>query len=193
MKRLQYNSPVILTYALVSFAVLMISRLTGGASDTLLFSVYRSPFTDIFMYPRLLGHALGHAGMEHYFGNFVLILIVGPMLEEKYGSKALIQMILVTALITGVLFMAVSKPGFAMFGASGVAFMLMLLGSFANIKKGRIPLTLILALIVFVGREIVSGVTADDNIAHMAHIAGGICGAAFGFIFNKEKGFPVNV
>ena len=184
VKRIQYNSPVVLTFAIISLAILGLAHLTGDASNRLLFSVYRAPLTDPLMYIRLFGHALGHANMAHFFNNFMIILIIGPMLEEKYGGKWIVIMMVVTALVTGILHIIVSDSG--KLGASGIVFMMILLGSFANIQRGRIPLTLILAIGIFIGREVVSAVTLDNNIAYMSHIVGGICGAAFGFIANKE-------
>ena len=185
--RIQYNSPVILTFALLSLGALGLAEITGGYSNWLLFSVHRAPLTDPLMYLRLFTHAIGHANLSHFIGNFILILLVGPMLEEKYGSKMLVIMMVVTAFATGVLHIAISEH--AKLGASGIVFMLMLLASFTNLQKGRIPLTLILALFVFIGREIISSQTADidNNIAYMSHIVGGICGAAFGFVANKDK------
>jgi len=182
--RIHYNAPVTLTFAAICLAVLGLSQLTGGASDTLLFMVYRAPFSDPLMYLRLFGHALGHANMAHYFNNFMIILLLGPMLEEKYGGKWIIIMMVVTAFVTGVLHIIVSTN--AKLGASGIVFMMILLSSFANIKRGRIPLTLILVVGIFIGREVVDAMTQDNNIAYMSHIVGGLCGAAFGFIANRE-------
>ena len=45
--KLQYNSPVVLTFALLSLAVLWLDGLTGGKSTHALFSVYRSSFADL--------------------------------------------------------------------------------------------------------------------------------------------------
>ena len=182
--RLQYNSPVILTFALFSTIVLILSSITDGRSNTFLFMVYRSSFTDPLAYVRVFTHAIGHANLDHFLNNFLMILLVGPMLEEKYGSKSLVIMIIITAFVTGIVHLITSTG--AMLGASGIVFMLILLSSFTNIQKGRIPLTLILALALFIGREIISSVTTDTNIAHLAHIIGGICGASFGFLLNKS-------
>jgi membrane associated rhomboid family serine protease len=184
MKRLDFNSPVILSFAAICFAVLVLSWLTDGASNRLLFSVYRSPLTDPFMYPRLFFHALGHANLAHFVNNFMLILLIGPMLEERYGGQSLIIMMVVTAFITGILHVIVSP--FGKLGASGIVFMLILLGSFTNLKRGRIPITLILILIIYLGREFHGAFTLDNNIAYMTHIVGGLCGALFGFVLNKD-------
>jgi len=183
-KRIQYNSPMVLTYALIALAVLVLNHFTQGMSNALVFSIHRSALTDPLLYLRLFGHVFGHANLAHYFDNMVLILLVGPMLEEKYGSKWLAVMMLVTALITGLLFLAVSEH--ALLGGSGLVFMLILLSSFTNLQRGRIPLTLILAVVIFIGREAVTGATTETNISHLTHIIGGVCGAVFGYVFNKN-------
>lgn len=76
--RLQYNSPVVLTFALLSLAALLLDKFTGGWTTVKLFSVYRSPLTDILTYPRFVLHVLGHSGYSHYIGNMMMILVVGP-------------------------------------------------------------------------------------------------------------------
>jgi len=185
-KRIQYNAPVTLTFALISAAALGLAHLTDGASDRLIFMVQRGSFTDPLMYIRVFTHAIGHADINHYLGNFIIILLIGPMLEEKYGPKLIIIMV-ITALVTGVLWIIMSP--FAKMGASGIVFMLILLSSFANIQKGRVPLTLILVVIIYLGQEIMAFATRDgsSNIAYMSHIAGGVCGALFGFIANNQS------
>ncbi|HEY8420981.1 MAG TPA: rhomboid family intramembrane serine protease [Thermoclostridium sp.] len=186
LRRIHYNSPVILTYTFLSLIVLIIGNITDMASTRLLFSVYRGSFTDVFFYIRLFGHVLGHVNWEHFVNNFLIILLVGPMLEMKYGSKNMLHMIIITAVATGILNVIFFDT--ALLGASGIAFMLIILSSFANIKKGSIPLTLLLVASLYLGREIVEGLTAHDNISQFAHIAGGICGGVFGFTLRPGKG-----
>lgn len=103
-KRLQlsFNSPVILGFTIACFIVLIIDKVTGGASTNVLFSVYRSSLFSPLTYVRFFGHVLGHAGWEHFIGNIMLILIVGPLLEEKYGSSNILFVIMATALVTGI-------------------------------------------------------------------------------------------
>jgi len=185
-KRIHYNSPVILTYAFLSLVVLIIGNITDMASTRLLFSVYRGNLTDVFFYIRLFGHVLGHADWEHFVNNFLIILLVGPMLEMKYGSKNMFYMIMITALTTGILNVVFFDT--ALLGASGVAFMLIILSSFVNIRKDSIPLTLILTASLYIGREVVAGLTENDNISQFTHIAGGICGCVFGFTLRSDRG-----
>jgi membrane associated rhomboid family serine protease len=152
--------------------------------------VYGNSWTDLFGYFRLIGHSLGHADWAHFSSNFILILLIGPMTEERYGSRQLLVMMLITALITG-LISAVIQPNVALLGASGIAFMMILLSSFASSQTGTIPVTLILAVIIYIGGEVLTGAQniigiSSDNVSQLTHIVGGICGVAFG-IFGKRK------
>jgi len=127
---------------------------------------------------RLFTHVIGHANWNHLISNFSFILLIGPILEETYGSLSLLFMILVTAFVTGIL-NAFLLPT-ALLGASGVVFMMILLVSFTNFRQGEIPLTFILILTLYLGREIFNSFT-NNNISEFAHIVGGFCGSLFGF------------
>src|SRR5690606_16637956 len=112
--------------------------------------------------------------------NFSVILLIGPILEEKHGSRALLVMIVATTLITGVLNTVFFNTG--LMGASGVVFMMILLGSFANHRPGEIPLTLLLVIGIYLAGEVSTVVRGEeDGVSHFAHILGGLCGTVFGF------------
>lgn len=185
-KKIQYNSPVILSFTLVSFFVLILNSITQGSSNYLLFTVYRGSFLDPLLYFRLFGHVLGHSNFDHFFNNFLSVLLVGPILEEKYGSKKILIMMLFTALITGAVHMIISSYSMLL-GASGIVFMFILLSSFVSLQKGKIPLTLILCIMVYMGREIFDGLFVDNQVSNITHIFGGACGAFFGFWLNRDK------
>ena len=115
--------------------------------------------------------------------NFLYILLIGPMIEEKYGSKNLTIMILVTAIITGIINMIFTNK--KILGASGIIFMLIVLSSFVNITTGKVPITLILICIFYVINEIISGIFKKDDISHTGHLIGALCGFIFGFYVFK--------
>ena len=187
MKKLhiQYNSPVVLSFALLSLAALLLGRLTGGWTTHTLFCVYRAPLTDPFTYIRMVGHVLGHAGYAHYISNMTLLLVIGPPLEEKYGSGRLLGCILFTALVSG-LVQFLFFPGSALLGASGIVFMMIVLSSLAGMREGAIPLNLILVVFIYLGGEIVDAVTVRDNVSQLTHIVGGLCGAGLGFAMKRN-------
>lgn len=174
-----YNSPVILTFALAACAVMIANNLSRGRITPAFFAVYPGfDFTNPLCYFRLVSHALGHKNWSHLVANFSVILLVGPALEEKYGSMRLVKMMLVTALATGVLNAIFFSTG--LLGASGLAFMMILLGSFTNRRDGELPLTFVLVVILFLAKEVVQAFSQDD-ISQFAHIMGGIFGSLFGF------------
>ena len=177
--KLQYNSPVVLTFAILSLGALLLHRLTGGRSTVQLFSVYRSSLADVLTYPRFVLHVLGHANYSHYISNMMMILVVGPPLEEKYGSRSLFWAIFLTAFVSGAV-QWLFFPNIALLGASGIVFMMIVMSSLSGMKDGCIPITLILVLILYIGGEIVDGVVLSDNVSQLTHIIGGLCGALFG-------------
>lgn len=177
--RLQYNAPVTLTFALVSLGALLLGKVTDGWTTTYLFSVWHSSLADILTYPRFILHVLGHTDYSHYIANMMMILVVGPGLEEKYGSKNMISAIIITALVSGLVHWFLF-PGTMLLGASGIVFMMIVMASLAGMRDGRIPITLILVLILYLGNEFVDGLTLKDNVSQLTHIIGGVCGAVLG-------------
>lgn len=184
MKKLHYNSPVILTFFFLSLITLLLGFTTGGQTTRDLFSVYRSSVGPLF-FVRLFGHVLGHASWDHFTGNMVLLLVVGPPLEERYGSRTLLIGILATALISGIL-QCILFPGVALLGASGIVFMLIMLSSLAGMKNGSIPVTLILVAVLYLGKEVYSALFVQDNVANFMHVVGGACGTAFGYLVRRR-------
>lgn len=183
--RIDFNAPTILGMTLVSLILLIANALLGGGLNRV-FGAYFTAYGDIWMYPRLFTHVLMHQNLSHYTGNFLMILAIGPMVEEKYGSGPLLGMIAITAFVTGLVHIIFSHYTLLM-GASGVVFMLILLASFANMREGHIPLTVILVGVLYLGTEVIEGITTHDTISHVSHILGGLCGAAFGFLYQKRS------
>lgn len=183
--RLQYNAPVTLTFFFLSLAVLLLDQATGGWTTLNLFCVYRSPLTDPLFYVRLFGHVLGHADWNHFLNNILLLLVIGPPMEEKYGSRPLLLGLLATALISGVL-QCVLFPGAALLGASGIVFMLIMLSSLAGMRSGSIPLTLLLVAALYLGQQVYAMLFVRDQVANFMHIIGGLCGTGFGFTARRR-------
>ncbi len=173
-------------FTLICFLSLLLGYLTKGSSTYTLFSVYRSSLLNPLTYIRLIGHVFGHANWQHFIGNIMLILVVGPLLEEKYGSSNMIVVILSTALVTGIVNI-ILFPHIRLLGASGVVFALILLSSFTSIKDGSIPMTFILVAVVYIGGQIYNGLFVHDNVSNLTHIIGGIIGASLGYVMNKNK------
>ena len=134
------------------------------------------------MYPRLITHIFGHNDWSHFVNNFLYILILGPMLEEKFGSKELLIYILITAFIIGIIYNIFSKTRLC--GASGIVFLLISLSSFVNLENNKIPITFILVSIFFFINELIHCFIKKDQVSHFSHLLGAVIGVAIIFIRN---------
>ena len=188
MKKLKisYNSPVVLTFVLICAIVLVVGMITRGNSTKLLFMTYHSPLNDFLTYPRFFTHVFGHGGWEHFINNAAYLLLLGPMLEEKHGSKVLIKIIAITAFATGIV-NYIFFPSVALCGASGVVFAFIILASFTGFKNGEIPLTFILVVVLYIGQQVYQGLFLKDNVSNFTHILGGAVGSVLGWYMERHK------
>lgn len=185
-RRITFNSPVVLSFVIISFGAMVLNYLTAGMSNRLLFMTYHSSLASPLTYVRFFTHVLGHSGWSHYIGNMMYLLLLGPMLEEKYGSRTIIEVILITGLVTGLVTWLLF-PSIALCGASGVVFAFIMMTSFTSFKEGEIPLTVILVAVIYIGQQVYEGLFVQDNISNMGHILGGIVGAVAGYTLNKKQ------
>jgi GlpG protein len=175
---------VVLWFSLMCILALFINYLSKGAANRVLFSVYRSSPFNPLTYLRLFFHVLGHADMDHLLGNVMMVLVIGPLLEEKYGSLNIIIMIVATALVTGIANIIFFPH--AILGASGVVFAMILLASFTRTADNTIPLTFILVAVVYIGGQVMDAVAVQDNVSNLTHILGGAVGAVLGYVMNAS-------
>ena len=183
--RITFNAPVVLSLVAISFLATLLNYITDGASGRMLFMTYHSPLLSPLTWVRAITHIFGHADWSHLIGNMSYLLLLGPMLEEKYKSSTLAFVLVLTALATS-LVNYIFFPYIALCGASGVVFAFILLSSFTSFKDGEIPLTFILVALFFLGQQVYEGITVQDNISNTAHIVGGIVGGITGYVLNKS-------
>ena len=183
LSRIHYNAPVTLTFAIIAFVVLGVDYISRGrfASEWLALL----PIFNIPNFFRMFTYVFAHVDFTHFFSNFSIILLIGPLIEEKYGSKNLLLMIVATALMTALIHIIFFDT--IILGASGIGFMLILLTPFTNTKSGRIPLTFLLIAFIYIGREVFLGITLEDNVSRFGHIMGGIIGACLGYLFKGKR------
>jgi len=185
--KIKYNAPTVLSYTLLCALVMAVTLYLLPNLREWFMVPGRGQFLPLSLrsWVTLLSHVIGHSGWGHLVSNFSIILLVGPMLEESYGSFALFVMISITALVTGILNVFFFPN--ALMGASGVVFMMILLASFTNFSRGEIPLTFILILTLYIGDQLFKSFGGTGNISHFAHIAGGFCGSLFGFFISPRQ------
>jgi membrane associated rhomboid family serine protease len=185
--KVHYNAPVVLTFTIISVVIFALDHwiLQRWITKTFLILPGIWTWSNPLDYVRLFLYPMGHADRDHLIGNFSLFLLIAPIMEEKYGSENVAKMMVLTTLITGVLQILIFNSG--LLGASGLVFMFIVLASFADVRQGSIPLTFILVIFFFLGKEALNAVSKDDNTSQYAHIMGGIMGGFFGFSLKEAK------
>lgn len=141
--KITLNAPATLLFVTFCLVALILGMVTGGATTKKYFMTYHGSFADPLTFLRLFTHVFGHANLDHFMGNMGYILLLGPLLEEKYGSRKIWLIIFLTAVTTG-LVNYFFFPGTALLGRSGVVFAFIILSSITGIGKGEIPMTFIL-------------------------------------------------
>ena len=182
--KITFDSPVILTFSFLCAGIYLLCSISPGLGSLFVLQ----PEWDLgsaSWYFRLFSHGMGHQDTAHLMGNLSLILLLGPIIEKRYGAKKLILMMFTTLVVTAILHISFFNHG--LLGASGIVFMLILLVSAQNIRARQLPLTFILVVIIFIGNEIMASFT-QDNISHFAHIIGGVIGTIFAYLLSGKSG-----
>ena len=177
--KISYNAKFTLTFCFISTFFLIADRLTGGGWNNALALLPELGWSSFY---RMLSYISCHANFQHFTGNMLYLLLLGPILEEKYGTKVLALMTLITAILTGLINALFFNE--AIIGASGIVFMFIVLSSIVNVKEREIPITFLLVVIIYIGGEVINGFK-EDNISQFGHIIGGFCGGFLGYLFNK--------
>ena len=178
-----YNSTVTLSMFFISLLIVGLNKLTKNWFTKNIFSTERDSLLNPMTYLRFFTHILGHRDWKHFASNYMKILLLGPLIEEKYGSINFLIMILVTAFVTGIINFFTKNN---LKGASGIVFMLIALSAFVNMTGNKIPLTVVL-IIIFYFIDEVKGLGKKDSIAHYGHLIGAFCGIAFGLLFLTDN------
>uniref|UniRef100_UPI004028B01C rhomboid family intramembrane serine protease n=1 Tax=Agathobacter rectalis TaxID=39491 RepID=UPI004028B01C len=188
--KVKFNAPVTLVFVMICFIATLLGVVSNGRITQIVFMTYHSALASPMTYVRFVTHIFGHSGWSHFIGNASYLLLLGPMLEEKYGSKELIEVIGITAIATGLVnYIFFWNVGLC--GASGVVFAFIILASFTGFKEGEIPLTFILVTAIFIGQQLYEGIAVQNDISNMAHIVGGIVGSVIGYSLNRKNQFEM--
>lgn len=179
--KFEYNSPVVLTFSIISVLIFVLDAVLPINLIATLFS-YSGSFSiigiiQLFLWP------LGHGSLEHLIGNLTFLLLIGPMIEKKYGSSTVLILMLVSAVVIGLVQSLIFHSG--ILGASGIVFMMIVLTSFTSDKKDKIPLTFVAIAIIFLGKELVNGLFVDNNISELSHLLGAGIGVVYDRFIHK--------
>ena len=181
MPKLIYNAPVVLTFSLIASLVMLIDEqsIWPGVVAKYFTGTDSFDYTEFKDYWLSFSHVLGDSCWKDLFSNLTFILLLGPILEEKYGSGKLLVMILITAVVSTVVnVLFVSSD---LLGASGIVLMFITLSSVTELKQKSVPITFLLVVTIFLGSEIAS-ILNSSSISHLPQLIGGAAGTVFGFV-----------
>jgi GlpG protein len=172
MKRdiVSFDSSFTLCLILVSFIVTLIQE-TFVPGFAHIFATHNKWDIGIVL------HIFGHSSWSHFLGNVVYIAMLGPSVEETFGSIPLMIMTLLSAVFIGIVSVIFKNP---CYGLSSIAYMWVILNTFQINNSKKIPLTSIILLVIFVLPEVIAMFVKSDNIGHQNHVLGAIFGLVFG-------------
>lgn len=189
--KFQYDSPVMLTFAFISLIIFVLDTFAfkGKLKDVWLITptvadgAFPFAFSDFRSIIRLFIHVFGYGDNYILLCNLIFILLLGPQMEERYGSVIIGIMIFVAALFSGVLNACFCQNPVC--GAEPVVFMLILLWTMMHLSRSKISasavavIALFIAMLVF--RKNPNGVVGVVIVA-----AGGLCGSLFAFLTSPK-------
>ncbi len=187
--KISYDAPVTLTFVIVCVILFLLNTyvIKNGAVGKVLASPTSTsgsfPFivSQPLSYLRLFLYIFGSDNILFLFSNLYLIMLLGPAMEERYGSVIIGIMIFVSALFSGVLNACFSSK--SLIGALPVASMILFLNVFNSFLKKKLPLSFVLIIALFVSLEAYCRVNAIHFIICMA---GGLCGSLFALLTSPK-------
>ncbi|MGM5483455.1 MAG: rhomboid family intramembrane serine protease [Nanobdellota archaeon] len=144
---------------------------------------------DVFTRPWILITSMFlHADPAHLLFNMYALLLFGPLIEQKVGSKRFLTVFL----ISGIMAALISLPFYdRALGASGaimgiIGLTIMLMPDLQVLLFFAIPMSLRTAGIIFAFIDIF-GIFVPSGVANIAHLAGLGTGLLAGWYFKKKR------
>ncbi len=193
--KVAYDAPVTLTFVIISAVLFLINIILAKSGKSLgLEKLLASPTSQTgalpfiptapLSYLRLLLYIFGSesaGGAAVLFTNLILIMLLGPAMEERYGSVIIGIMIFVSALFSGVLNACFCEA--SLVGAVPLVSMMIFLNAFMSFSKKKFPLSFAAVMVFFVVLQVAGGAGV---LRIIICIAGGLCGSLFAFLTSPK-------
>ena len=201
--KVSYDAPVTLTFVFVCAIIFLLNMFLAKSGKSLgLEKVFASPTGQAGVLPfipgapvsyvRLLFYIFGAdfagilAGLSSgaasiFFTSLILILLLGPAMEERYGSVIIGIMMFVSALFSGVLNACFCET--SLVGAAPVVFMMIFLNAFMAFSKKKIEVSFTAVMVAVV---ILMQLNGAGAVKIIICIAGGLCGSLFAFLTSPK-------
>lgn len=172
----------------------LIDMMTGGWM-TALFGLNRLAVTQLWLWQFVTYIFLHSLGIWHILFNMLGLYFFGRDIEDLFGTARFVIFYLLCGIVGGIAWLALNPAGVCI-GASGSVFGL--LAAYAALfPQNRITFLFMLIIPISVkARTLAIGlgaitlfllVVGDRDIAHAAHLAGGVAGYLYGMFLRKRK------
>ena len=196
--KIAVDAPVTVSFALISVLLFLLDTLAFKGS--LSSKIFSSPTSAAGQAPFVLSNPLSYLKLVLYIfsdgswslllSNLLFILLLGPAMEERYGSVVIGIMMIVSALFSGVLNACFCNV--SLIGSCPLVFMMIFLNSFMSFSKKKLPLSFILIFFMYAAYEIMQK-GKGQFAAMLICLAGGLCGSLFAFLTSpKARAFKRN-
>ncbi len=185
------DAPVTLTFALISLILYLLDSLAfkGSLAQKILLSptcqTGSLPFvvSQPVSFFRLILYAFSAVNWTALLANLLFVLLLGPAMEERYGSLVIGIMMGVSILFSGVLNAAFCPQSLK--GCTSLVFMMIFLNSFMSFSKKKIPLSFIMIFALYIAYGILDKSTGN-LLGTIVCVAGGLCGSLFAFLTSPK-------
>lgn len=188
-----YDAPVTLTFVLASIVFFLLSSYVPFFKDNLSGWILISPTKagDLIFnvksplsYIRMIFYVFGSTENQlTFFSSLIFILLLGPAMEERYGSVIIGIMMGISTLFSGVLNTCFCDNGLT--GCTCIVFMMIFLNAFLSMQKKKIPASFIVLFILFIVRGLMEN-NPNGSVGIIINICGGLCGSLFAFLTSPK-------
>jgi membrane associated rhomboid family serine protease len=137
-------------------------------------------------YPwQLISYQFMHGGLGHLFFNMLALWMFGSEMESLWGSRRFLAFYLLAGIGAGLAQLAVGAitgSGAPTVGASGAIQGVMIAFGFMFPDRPILmfpiffPIPAKIFVLIWIGIDLISGLTGNDGVAHFAHLGGALTG-----------------
>ncbi len=162
------------------------------------FAFVPARFGQIEYIPSIITSMFMHAGPLHLIGNVLILYLLGLPLEERIGSRNFGIIYFITGIAATMSFYLLHMDSTSyLLGASGAIFGIG--GAFLILyPKDKIPMLIgpifttrapvwLAVGVMFVVESFLVAISVQDNVAHIAHVGGIVCGVLIAPIIVKKR------
>lgn len=187
--KFSYDSPVSLSFAIITVLIFVLNSFVLKGKLTPFFTAptaaggaFPFKFNEIASYLRLVFFQFGYNDLSLLFADLIIILLLGQILEERYGSLIVGLMMFFSSLFSGVLNACFYNN--SLFGAGSIVMMMIFLNALTSISKKKVSILSLVTIALLICREVFS--KSNGLIGFLIVLAGGVCGSMFAFLASPK-------